>query len=77
MSLGEMIRAAMDARGMTAAQLASAVGLRRSITVYEWTGGHSTPNPERLGRVCAVLGLDPYAAARAAYPEVWAPEGEG
>ena len=55
--LGEVIRAARDANGMTQADLAEAAGLHRSY-LSNLERGISTDQTERLFRVLRRLGLD-------------------
>ena len=55
--LGEVIRAARDANGMTQADLADAAGLHRSY-LSNLERGVSTDQTERLFRVLRRLGLE-------------------
>ncbi len=55
--LGEVIRAARDANGMTQADLAEAAGLHRSY-LSNLERGISTDQTERLFRVLRRLGLE-------------------
>ena len=56
MHSGELIRAARQAKGLSAEQLAVAID-RGSMTVYRWEWGVTSPRIADLTRIAVVLGV--------------------
>lgn len=56
--IGQNIRAARDAAGLTQGELALALKLRESQTVSNWERGVSRPSDENLVALGRVLGHD-------------------
>lgn len=84
--LGQTLKAARQARGMTQLQLAEALYVTRQ-TVSNWENGRSEPDLETLGRIAELLGVElslllgqepsePAPIAEEPPPEAVAPEEE-
>ncbi len=56
MTIGERLRAAREARGVTQAQLAEALGTTRQ-QVYKYETGQQSMTADRLAEVCRVLSV--------------------
>jgi len=56
-TLGEMIRAARDARGLGQYDLGAAVGVRYQA-ISSWENDRVMPDPVNLARLIEVLGMD-------------------
>ena len=54
--IGLAIKAARQARGLTLAELGSALGVTRQY-VYAWEAGRRNPGPKHLAKLAKVLGL--------------------
>ena len=54
------MRAALEARGLSRAELATALGVDRS-TVDHWLLGDRSPSPAMVERIALVLGVEPGA----------------
>lgn len=54
--VGELIQRAREAKSMSQADLAQALGIRQQ-SVSKWEAGLSTPSKRRLGQVADVLGI--------------------
>ena len=55
--IGPTIKAARQARGLTLAELGSALGVTRQY-VQAWEAGRRNPGPKHLAKLADVLGLD-------------------
>ena len=55
--IGPTIKAARQARGLTLAEVGSALGVTRQY-VYAWEAGRRNPGPKHLAKLAEVLGLD-------------------
>ncbi len=67
--LGIVIDARMKERGITAEQLADAVGVDVA-TVNRWRNGKTKmPDPGQIAKICLELHIWPNVLMRAAYPE--------
>lgn len=55
-TLGERLKAARDAKGLTQTQLADAVGQHQS-TLAHWERGKARPSPEKVDLMAPVLGV--------------------
>ena len=55
--IGERLKRAREARGLTQGQVAAHVELDQS-TVAHWERGKSRPSPEKLDRLAPLLGVD-------------------
>ena len=54
---GPIIKAARQDRGLTLADVGSALGVTRQY-VYAWEAGRRNPGPKHLAKLAEVLGLD-------------------
>jgi len=74
--IGERIRAAREAKGMTTVQLAAAVGVSQSAVSNWETGAGRAPSRDNAVKVARVLGItvDELLADAPAQPEVAATE---
>lgn len=68
MELGEMIRAARKARGLTAKQLAERVGIKSFLGVFKYESGGRIPQLGTLRSLVEVLDLPRREALLAAWP---------
>jgi transcriptional regulator with XRE-family HTH domain len=59
--LGDAIRAAREARGLTQQKLGENFGITKSA-VNMWESGKNVPDLRKLGRLIQILGLDPAVA---------------
>lgn len=57
MVLGERLREARLAAGMTQAQLATRLGVSDGRRVAAWEHGRATPHPATWAAICSVLGI--------------------
>ena len=55
--IGPLIKAARLQRGLTLADVGSALGVARQY-VYAWEAGRRNPGPKHLAKLAEVLGLD-------------------
>lgn len=58
MALGEKLRIARRAKGMTQLQLANMIGVKHN-SVSDWENGKSKPGPDTIELLCGVLGVTP------------------
>jgi transcriptional regulator with XRE-family HTH domain len=54
--IGPIIKAARQTRGLTLAEVGSALGVTRQY-VYAWESGRRKPGPKHLAKLAEVLGL--------------------
>jgi transcriptional regulator with XRE-family HTH domain len=57
-TIGNTIKAARIARGLTLQSVAESLGLRSRQQIYEWESGRVCPGPKHLAKLAEVLGLD-------------------
>ncbi len=57
-TIGNTIKAARVARGLTLQNVAESLGLRSRQQIYEWESGRVCPGPKHLAKLADVLGLD-------------------
>ncbi len=57
-TVGNTIRAARIARGLTLQSVAASLGLTCRQQIYEWESGRVCPGPKHLAKLAEVLGLD-------------------
>lgn len=57
-AIGDHIKDARNAAGLTQAQLAEAVGVSR-VHITDYERGKKWPNVQRLVRICKALGTSP------------------
>ena len=57
-TVGNTIKAARIARGLTLQNVAQSLGLRYRQQVYEWESDRVCPGPKHLAKLAEVLGLD-------------------
>jgi transcriptional regulator with XRE-family HTH domain len=55
--IGPIIKAARQARGLTLAEVGSALGVTRQY-VQAWEAGRRNPGPKHLAKLAEVLGLE-------------------
>ena len=55
--IGPIIKAARQARGLTLAEVGSALGVTRQY-VQAWEAGRRNPGPKHLAKLADVLGLE-------------------
>ena len=55
--IGPIIKAARLQRGLTLAEVGSALGVARQYA-HAWEAGRRTPGPKHLAKLAEVLGLD-------------------
>lgn len=55
--IGPIIKAARQARGLTLAEVGSALGVTRQY-VQAWEAGRRNPGPKHLAKLAKVLGLE-------------------
>ena len=55
--IGERIKAARIARGLTLQCVAESLGLRSRQQIYAWEAGRRNPGPKHLAKLAEVLGL--------------------
>jgi len=55
--IGNTIKAARIARGLTQQCVAESLGLRSRQQIYEWESGRVGPGPKHLAKLAEVLGL--------------------
>lgn len=70
--LGNALKAARTARGLTAQQVGDIVGIS-GAAVYQWESGRTKPDSDNLIKVAEFLGIDPVAAGRGDLVEVGSP----
>lgn len=58
MCVGERLREARLAAGLTQAQLAARVGVADGTRVAAWEHGRSTPHPVTWAAICSLLGIE-------------------
>ena len=56
-TVGNTIKAARIASGLTLQSVAESLGLRSRQQIYEWESGQVQPGPKHLARLAEVLGL--------------------
>ena len=56
-AIGNTIKAARIARGLTLQNVAESLGLRSRQQIYEWESGRVCPGPKHLAKLADVLGL--------------------
>jgi transcriptional regulator with XRE-family HTH domain len=54
---GDWLRGEMERRGLTAADVASAAGVKSTQAVYTWLNGKSTPKAEAIERIASLLDI--------------------
>ena len=57
-TIGNTIKAARRARGLTLQNVAESLGLRFRQQIYEWESGRVCPGTKHLAKLAEVLGLD-------------------
>jgi transcriptional regulator with XRE-family HTH domain len=57
-TIGNTIKAARIARGLTLQNVAESLGLRSRQQIWEWESGRVCPGPKHLAKLAEVLGLD-------------------
>lgn len=57
-TIGNTIKAARNARGLTLQNVAESLGLRSRQQIYEWECGRVCPGPKHLAKLAEVLGLE-------------------
>ncbi len=57
-TIGNTIRAARIARGLTLQNVAESLGLTCRQQIYEWESGRVCPGPKHLAKLAEVLGLE-------------------
>lgn len=68
MNLGEMIKQARKAKGLTAKQLAERIGIKSFVGVFKYQSGDRVPPLSTLRRLVEVLDLPRREALLAAWP---------
>ena len=58
MVVGERLREARLAAGMTQAQLAACLGVADGTRVASWEHGRATPRPATWATICSLLGIE-------------------
>lgn len=57
-AIGNTIKAARIARGLTLQCVAESLGLRSRQQIYEWESGRVCPGTKHLAKLAEVLGLE-------------------
>ena len=57
-AIGNTIKAARIARGLTLQCVAESLGLRSRQQIYAWEAGRRNPGPKHLAKLAEVLGLE-------------------
>ena len=57
-TVGNTIRAARIARGLTLQSVAASLGLTCRQQIYAWEAGRRNPGPKHLAKLADVLGLE-------------------
>jgi transcriptional regulator with XRE-family HTH domain len=68
-SFGKRVQAQLDALGISKAELARRVGVKRWATIHDWITGRQIPKAVNLLRLAEALGMDPIVLLDELLPE--------